>query len=1338
MSFRTSSDDPGGTRTVAFVVNDGIADSAAVTRNVVLTPENDAPVISVPGSQTAREDTPLVFSPGTGNQIAIADVDAGANPVRLSLLATNGTLNLLQTTGLTFVGGADGTAGMSFTGTVADINAALSGLRFLAAADYVGPADVQILVDDLGNTGGGPLGASRTVLINVTSVHDAPAGTNATVTTSEETPYVFSVVDFGFTDLKDSPGDAFQAVRIATLPGGGTLTNSGSPVTSGDFVNVADILAGELVYTPFANASGAGYATLGFQVQDSGGTADGGADLDSLVRTLTIDVAAVNDPPVNVVPGSQSTPLGTPLTFSSANGNAFTVSDIDENGGGLGVTLTTTNGTLTLATTAGLISVTGNATGSVSFSGSPDDINDALDGLVFSPNAGFFGAGSLQIVTDDLGNTGSPGPLQAMDSIAIDVTYSAPSVNTNPTGSLSYVENDPPTAVDNALSVGAGTLGALTGASVEITGNYVNGEDLLDYSAALLPGGVSAVWNASVGTLTFTGTATLAQYEALLRSVTYENLSENPDTAPRVVTFRLDDGISTVTDNRQIDLTSVNDAPDGLTLSNGSLDENVDTSGGYGVGMLSASDVDVGDSHTYSIVGGSDGSLFSIAGDQLLLDDGVLDYEWQASYEVVVRATDSGDLTFDETFIIGVNDIATAIAAGQMFGVGELAGNSGPVGTVATSGDVAVSFSIVSGDPLGAFSIDANGGITVDDNSALDFETTPSYTLIVEANDGTSVSAKTLTILVTDAGASVPAGQTLAVSEAAANGDPLGAVVTAGDVPVSFAITAGNGGGVFTIDSFGDITVLDASGIDYESATSFTLTIQVSDGTSAVLQDVTIDVIDANDTAPVVIAGQVFAVAENAGNGTAMGTPLATDPDTVGSLQGWTIVSGNTDAIFSIDSVTGELTVADNGNLDFETTSSYVLGIQVTDGLNASAVQTITVDVIDVSDNAVGPVGDADAGTDSVVEGAAAGTPVGLTAIAADIDLGDTVTYTLDDDAGGRFTIDALSGVVTVANGSLLDREAAASHDIVVRAQSSDGSSGVALFTISIDDADEYDVTPIADLDAVADGVVENAPVGTLVGITASASDPDSTTNQITYSLDDNAGGRFAIDNLTGVVTIAGAIDYETATNHDIIVRARSADGSWETRLFTIAVSDVSDSPVGAVNDLDATSNEVPEDAVAGTAVGVTAVGTDPDVADTVGYSLDDDAGGRFAIDALTGVVSVAGVLDHETAADHAIVVRATSSDASFSIATFTISVEDVNEPPAISAIADQAISEDGTTGPLTLHHLRPGDCAGFADRGGQLQQRCADPQRQPGPGRQRRDPHHHRHARRPTPTARP
>ena len=72
---------------------------------------------------------------------------------------------------------------------------------------------------------------------------------------------------------------------------------------------------------------------------------------------------------------------------------------------------------------------------------------------------------------------------------------------------------------------------------------------------------------------------------------------------------------------------------------------------------------------------------------------------------------------------------------------------------------------------------------------------------------------------------------------------------------------------------------------------------------------------------------------------------------------------------------------------------------------------------------------------------------------------------TLDDDAGGRFAVDGSTGVVTVANGTLLNREAAASHNITVRAASSDGSSNTQVMTINVNDVDEFDVGTITDSD---------------------------------------------------------------------------------------------------------------------------------------------------------------------------------------------------------------------------------------------------------------------------------
>ena len=96
---------------------------------------------------------------------------------------------------------------------------------------------------------------------------------------------------------------------------------------------------------------------------------------------------------------------------------------------------------------------------------------------------------------------------------------------------------------------------------------------------------------------------------------------------------------------------------------------------------------------------------------------------------------------------------------------------------------------------------------------------------------------------------------------------------------------------------------------------------------------------------------------------------------------------------------------------------------------------------------------------------------------------------------------------MTVADGTLLNRESTASHNITVRATSADGSTADTIFNIAINDIDEFDVGAVSDTNAAADAVDENAADGTVVGITGFAVDSDATTSGITYSLDDSAGG---------------------------------------------------------------------------------------------------------------------------------------------------------------------------------------------------------------------------------------
>src|SRR5204862_162662 len=137
----------------------------------------------------------------------------------------------------------------------------------------------------------------------------------------------------------------------------------------------------------------------------------------------------------------------------------------------------------------------------------------------------------------------------------------APVLNANG-GSLAYTENQAATAIDTALLVSDVDSTNLTGATVSITGNFVSGQDVLGFTTQ---NGITGSYVATTGILTLTGTASVANYQTALESVTYFNSSENPSGATRTISYQVDDGsvanhasnivTSTVT------VTPVNDAP---------------------------------------------------------------------------------------------------------------------------------------------------------------------------------------------------------------------------------------------------------------------------------------------------------------------------------------------------------------------------------------------------------------------------------------------------------------------------------------------------------------------------------------------------------------------------------------------------------------------------------------------------------------------------------------------------------------------------------------------------------------------------------------------------------
>ncbi|MBM3408756.1 MAG: hypothetical protein FJY25_15795, partial [Betaproteobacteria bacterium] len=214
---------------------------------------------------------------------------------------------------------------------------------------------------------------------------------------------------------------------------------------------------------------------------------------------------------------------------------------------------------------------------------------------------------------------------------------------------------------------------------------------------------------------------------------------------------------------------------------------------------------------------------------------------------------------------------------------------------------------------------------------------------------------------------------------------------------------------------------------------------------------------------------------------------------------------------------------------------------------------------------------------------------------------------------------------------------------------------------VTLTDVDEFDVTKSTDVNtAAANTVAENSSIGSLVGVTASASDDDATTNTVSYKLvtangADYTGTEFTVGASTGVISVAGPIDFEAVSpaTRTLYVKATSADGS----------SSISDAIVVTVTNV----NEAPE--LNGTVGPVTAVNNQPFIRDLKPFFRDPDGSDVFGTLAYTvssgtlpaGItLSATGVLTGTATTDASpatVKVRATDSGSLFAEQTFTIGV---------------------------------------------------------------------------------
>ena len=211
-------------------------------------------------------------------------------------------------------------------------------------------------------------------------------------------------------------------------------------------------------------------------------------------------------------------------------------------------------------------------------------------------------------------------------------------------------------------------------------------------------------------------------------------------------------------------------------------------------------------------------------------------------------------------------------------------------------------------------------------------------------------------------------------------------------------------------------------------------------------------------------------------------------------------------------------------------------------------------------------------------------------------------------------------------------------HDTRANGDGTDTVTGVKLFQFADGTLGAANLADAAPTNATLTGgsVTENVPTGSVVG-TVTGADPDSWA-ALSYALTNNPGGLFAINVTTGVLTVANgaALDAAGAASYGITVRVTNQAGLTLDKAFTLNV--INDPPTDATLSNSSVAAGSPNGTIVGTVTGVDADG------DALTYSLTNDAGHRFAIDANSGALTVADadLLNYSPTPTNTVTVRVT------------------------------------------------------------------------------------------------
>lgn len=442
---------------------------------------------------------------------------------------TTGSLGFTVSDTSVAVGSLMVTATSNNTTIVPNANVVLGGsgaartVTVTPVANSFGSADITLTVS---NGAGGMASSSFTV--TVTSVNDAPTISALADQTIQQgsatTALTFTVGD---------PETAAASLTVSGVSSDTALVPNANIVFGGSGANRT------VTVTPAT--TGTGTATITVTVSDgTTGTPE------SFLLTVNAPTLA-NDPPVNAVPGAQTTDEDVNLVFNAGNNNSVSISDVDAGTGAVRVTLGVTNttgnvGTLSLSGTGGLTFTAGDGTAdsSMVFTGTVSAINAALNNLTLNVPLNGSGTGTLAITTNDQGNTGTGGPLSDMDTVSLTVN----AVNDLPTITAVANQNIAEDTGTSALNFTVGDVETAP-AALAVTATSSN--------TALVPN----------GNIVIAGTGAA-------RTVTVTPLADQFGTA--IVTLRVTDGGAGFTETMfTVMVNNVNDAPTIQDVTNQSM-----------------------------------------------------------------------------------------------------------------------------------------------------------------------------------------------------------------------------------------------------------------------------------------------------------------------------------------------------------------------------------------------------------------------------------------------------------------------------------------------------------------------------------------------------------------------------------------------------------------------------------------------------------------------------------------------------------------------------------------------------------------------------------------------